>query len=318
MQNPRPLSDIDLRAAFDRTADDGADRAALVDAAVRRGLLLPGLDVEWDTVRSETASRMSAFGVPDEVLASLRPCARLVQDPGGTSRLGGRPRLDAATPWPHRGGRPLDHVAQVDLAALPPAAHALGLPRRGLLTYFHDLEAIERGFGGWGYEWPADLGASFLVVVEADTAEPAEWPSGIPVERRLEGFPVSPRLVADVKSVYAEAVPARMPAHVSNGLREHLGSRGPDHKVLGVGVELQGPPLTIFPTLGRNDSPPPGATDVRAASADEWRLVLQLDTEVGDGLAWVWSDTGLLYVGVRHDDLVAGRLDRCWAVVVGT
>jgi uncharacterized protein YwqG len=50
-----------------------------------------------------------------------------------------------------------------------------------------------------------------------------------------------------------------------------------------------------------------------AASAGDWTLLLQIDSEPRLGLEW--ADAGRLFYWIRKQDLAALRFDRCWAVL---
>jgi uncharacterized protein YwqG len=62
-------------------------------------------------------------------------------EPDGTavSRLGGRPVLPADVPWPTSNGRPLTHLATIDLSELPPVEGRELLPQSGFLAFFADF-----------------------------------------------------------------------------------------------------------------------------------------------------------------------------------
>ena len=60
-----------------------------------------------------------------------------------------------------------------------------------------------------------------------------------------------------------------------------------------------------------------GILDPRAAAldagADDWMLLLQLDSEEAEGM--MWGDVGMLYFWIRRTDLTDRRFDRCWVLL---
>lgn len=47
-----------------------------------------------------------------------------------------------------------------------------------------------------------------------------------------------------------------------------------------------------------------------ASDADQWRLLLQVDTD--DALSMMWEDGGLLYFWIREEDAAKGDFSRVW------
>src|SRR4029453_10774211 len=50
-----------------------------------------------------------------------------------------------------------------------------------------------------------------------------------------------------------------------------------------------------------------------AAIADDWQLILQIDSDIDVGMEW--GDVGRLYLSARKQDLIARRFDRCWMIM---
>jgi uncharacterized protein YwqG len=63
-----------------------------------------------------------------------------------------------------------------------------------------------------------------------------------------------------------------------------------------------------------DDSDDPRYEELLAGVAD-WRLLLQLDSEMGGDQEVLWGDVGRIYFWIRDEDLRAGRLDRTWTIL---
>lgn len=104
---------------------------------------------------------------------------------------------------------------------------------------------------------------------------------------------------------------------------EIFGERGREvmHQVGGFAWSIQGPVEAECVKFaehgpgrrGRQRDPHMYApTKEQRARAGEWRLVLQIDSDIEVGMQW--GDMGRLYLCARTDDLAARRFDRCWMV----
>jgi Domain of unknown function (DUF1963) len=93
-----------------------------------------------------------------ELEGARRPAIWFQRSPRSRSKLGGLPELPPGTPWPRQGktNTPLHFLAQIDLVSLPATPLVPGgptLPRKGMLSFFGDIEEemlwdgqeIERG-----------------------------------------------------------------------------------------------------------------------------------------------------------------------------
>jgi hypothetical protein len=87
--------------------------------------------------RAELVDLITAFGLPVALADQAQVGYALVAGGAGRSRLGGRPELPASMAWPVDEGRPLVHLATLDLRELPAAA--TGVARTTTLAFFADL-----------------------------------------------------------------------------------------------------------------------------------------------------------------------------------
>ena len=238
--------------------------------------------------------------------------------PGGRTRFGGAPLLPPRFEWPSYRRRPLDFLLQVDLAELRRLECAQTLPPSGLLTFFYDIEGQP-----WGYD-PADRAGSRVVLVE----------DGPLVETRpSRPRPLSPAGLRFWASSTVPAVGSRAydrleldgevpDAYVDFALdfeRQGYPARSGLHRFLGHSANIQGDmqleaQLVSHGLFCGDDR---GFRDPRAAAleagADEWTLLLQLDSE--DAAGMTWGDAGTLYFWIRRADLADRRFDRCWSIL---
>jgi len=126
-----------------------------------------------DRAAFESELKKRCPSVADAAMAALEPWVALEvastgEDvPVGASKLGGVPDLPADLEWPAWGGRPLDFLAQIDLAELEIET---GLPKQGLLLFFADT----LNCAGLS---PSDR-EGFRVLWTEDDVEPRALPGG--------------------------------------------------------------------------------------------------------------------------------------------
>jgi len=61
----------------------------------------------------------------------------------------------------------------------------------------------------------------------------------------------------------------------------------------------------------------PGAVELLEKAADEWLLLLQLDSDA-QGPDFCWEDDGRVYFSIRTSDLQMGIFDQAWLVLQTT
>lgn len=219
------------------------------------------------------------------------------------SALGGSPFLSPGQPWPLREGRPLDFLAQIDLAQLPSAIRLPNLS--GNLAFFYDSEDQP-----WGSD-PEDLGSAAIIFTLTGSGKIVTKPGTVPPSplRMPVGFVQSRELCiteAQEEKFYEyfrSLSPAEQDALSDTHDRFHESLSGYNR--------ILSPPNRI---QGDMDS------DLKIANTayglldeTEWTMVLQLDSI--NGLGWSWGDAGCLYFHLPSDDLAEGRFDRAWVVL---
>jgi hypothetical protein len=87
--------------------------------------------------RDELIVLLRAFALPEALAAHARWGVALLEGGSGVSRLGGR--LEIPGEWPEADGRPLTHLATIDLAELPDVEGRDVLPADGTIVFCADL-----------------------------------------------------------------------------------------------------------------------------------------------------------------------------------
>ncbi|BCX47433.1 DUF1963 domain-containing protein [Haloferula helveola] len=234
-----------------------------------------------------------------------KPFRSLDSLPPDSSCLSGAPLLDPSDSWPARAGKPLDFLARINLAELPPTS--MPRPESGLLSFFYDTD--EQPWGG-----EAEDRDGFVILYHPDPAKlQSVNPPGTgahPPLRKPVRFEVTPafspsREFEDAIHDLADSEDVTNAEEIDE-LYETLLESGPSdsHRVLSPPVPIQDDMTCELET----------ATRVHGLPADtEWQLLLQLDSD--PDLGWCWGDAGMLYFWIPRDDLAAARFDRCWLVL---
>jgi hypothetical protein len=238
--------------------DDGLrveDRAAIERLAVQRGL---------------THSRAR------EIAEDARWALMLEPDETAVSRLGGRPVLPADVPWPTAKGRPLTHLATIDLSELPLVEGRELLPQSGFVAFLAD-------FGDDAELWEPtrerENGVVRIVASEPGAAvhEP-EPPGRIAMPFRERRVTAQPRLQIREPRSHGEHVHAQLAAELAGGFEGV-------HQLLG--------------------HPPAVQEDPRE---DDDIALLHLTWD--EPLGFTYLDGADLLVFGAPDDIRAGRWDR--------
>lgn len=267
----------------------------------------------------------------DAVRGSLASAIALVlrdapaELPIAASRFGGDASVPQSFRWPERRGRPLDFLLQVDLRDVARIMPDVAAPRAGLLAFFYDIENQP-----WGYD-PADL-EGFRVVLfddrsdlQATAAPDRTWranPRAMHLISRLTiphlGSRAYERVIAPLKLTDNEF---DRYLKLDAQLQPEKAAKGPpgQHQMFGHPYLIQND-MQLEAQLVSNGvycGDPTGYQDPRRAeleaTADEWVLLLQVDSGEGAGIRSLdWGDIGMLYWWIKRGDLRDGRFDRVW------
>ncbi|TDC45459.1 DUF1963 domain-containing protein [Actinomadura sp. KC345] len=249
------------------------------------------------------------------VLALARPSLRLGTVGEVPVHLGGPPMLPPGEPWPRWNGRPLDFLGAIDFSGFACFGEVPGLPSAGKAAFYYASET-PRPWGdaaaqreGWRV-FTGDLeraappaGASTYPQTRLHAAPFLSLPSPQePAARRLEG-------------ACGGFLPVYEQLHAAWSQHAWLGDM-PAHQLGGWPSLVQRPigPDCLYATTGRPleslDLPPLSLEEQRAV--EEWRLLLQLDSD--HRLGWYWGDPGRIYFCTRPSE----PLEETWLTLQAT
>lgn len=234
------------------------------------------------------------------------------------SRLGGLPTLSRHHVWPSWREVPLAFLAELDCASIRQAGGPDWLPNNGMLFFFYHPDQET-----WGFD-PQDRG-SWAVIHDRNgrEQEPIEPPAAL--------APTFPEIAVDFRLVDSVPDPDRIskigPDAPSDAewddiyhARTRAFGNGPRHQISGFPIAVQNDNMELECQLASNGiyvGNPEGYASPEArmlsAAADEWRLLLQLDTD--DATDMMWGDVGTLYFWIRESDARAGNFAAAWMVL---
>jgi uncharacterized protein YwqG len=240
--------------------------------------------------------------------------AEACPDADAGSRFGGTALLPGGQAWPAtRAGRPLSFLAQVSTADIQVPAGVPDLPAGTLLAFFY--EAGEQQ--GWGFD-PGDRQFSVVIAVPAAGAVAVASPPG------ALAFPAYRMLPRTVTTIPDHGEPSLDEMNADYAVFRQLHADldrddvAPWHRMFGWPDLVQNP-MQLECQLAANGiylGDGKGYRHPRAAElapgAEDWLLLLQLDTD--DEIGWMWGDTGTIYYWIRRLDLLTARFDQAWMI----
>lgn len=281
---------------------------------------------EPHTTAEDYAERLRRAGLTSHVddlmdlaLTSIRLRSDPVEEaaaPLGGSRLGGHPDLPDSFPWPSFNGLPQSFVAQINLAEVHPFDTDQLLPSAGLLTFFYDSEQQV-----WGFD-PVDKGGWLVAYLPPETElvrrafPPSLSKAGIFNSVNL--CPETELMLAPWESLAVKRLGLtrdNFDAYADIVDNESDKHRGPRHRLLGHPDPIQGD-MQLECQLVHHGLPagnPENYLDQRVeglrATATDWQLLLQIDTD--DGANIMWGDVGTIYFWITRQDLAARAWRQC-------
>lgn len=248
-----------------------------------------------------------------------RAALHIVKTDGiASSQLGGDPGLSGDLEWPCRGDARLRFLARLSLTELQAIEAVPWLPQSGALLFFYDDDEQP-----WGFD-PADRGAwAVLHVPDA----PAAPPSLMPDSGSLSLLPFSPVAFRRIAVLPSGQRPEVEALDLSDDdfdkyfdIAEQSFGGLPKHQMLAFPSPVQGDDMELQCQLASNGvycgDPEAYATE-RArqlqAGAQNWRLLLQLDSD--DEIGTTWGDGGILFFWVEEAAARKGDFSNVWLVL---
>lgn len=280
-------------------------------SAVTAALAANGLTAYMDVLDrlALPSLRLTAIPTPDTAI------------PVGASRLGGLPDLPPERVWPAMNGAPMSFVGQVRLQDAHTLEGGDALPAGGLLSFFYD--ASQQTYGSD----PNDrAGFSVFYFTAADQprlAHEGAWPAALSTTARFTSatvtFASEPTYAQDLHAEFPDRqITPRDQQRFEAALATLSGapSMAPRHRLLGHPDTIQDD-MRSQCQLAANGVVDPSADPQRVATlmpgANDWRLLLQVDSDERFGMRW--ASAGMLYLWIRQQDLASAQFDKCWVVL---
>lgn len=237
----------------------------------------------------------------------------------GFSKFGGVPDVPADFAWPNWNDASLSFLAQIDMADISDHDVLLEQPKAGRLYFFYDQEQAT-----WGFD-PADRGSWRVVYAPAgvpvatmpppkDVAEEAIYD-----ECRIGFHPITTYPSFEDLKFDLMAVPDDVWDEVDEYRRKNFAAAA-FHQIGGWPDPVQNGEMEVQCQLAANgfylgDSKPIDDPKIGPLleTADDWQLLLQIDTD--DDLGMMWGDCGLLYFWVRKTDLAQLDFSDVWMIL---
>lgn len=255
----------------------------------------------------------------------ILPSIRLSTNPSyetaiqpGQSKFGGMPDLPPNVAWPEMNGAPMEFIAQIQLADAHAVDASKPLPAQGLLSFFYD--ASQQTFGAD----PKDRNGLKTLYFDqpASALKRTDLPTSLPAQGRSRvcsvGFSEELTLALQPKLEIASLQWSETDQqHYDAALQQLTGAQThPIHRLLGHPDTIQDD-MRIECQLAANGVADPGSAPDKVAQlatgANDWILLLQVDSDPNVGMNW--ANSGMLYFWIRRDDLASKRFDNTWVVL---
>lgn len=217
----------------------------------------------------------------------------------GSSRFGGDPDLPLWARWPSYEGVPMMFVAQINLEEVTAVGHPIGLPSRGQIYLFADVESGDMEPDCFRFIYVSN--PRWL----RRRASPARQSETVPPHRLI--FRASWDLQDAGDAAMGNAMDKfgeEYRALIGNFRGEHYYR----HQLLGYPRSIQGSTRSMAEAIrfgGDSDSLS------QADLTTRWQLLLQLDSDHPEhGPEFYWGDLGALTVWSFQDDFRTHRLGR--------
>jgi uncharacterized protein YwqG len=233
----------------------------------------------------------------------------------GQSKIGGRPDLPAKMDWLREGnGNSLSFIAQINFGELKEYNKTSELPNSGIIYFFYSAEQK-----GWGFD-PMDKDKFKVFYSDNnDNLIRKEFPFDLDEYSKYK----------PCKLTFANSV--SLPGWENEFVQENLKDKEIDayieimgvemcNKMLGYSDNIQGE-MELECQLVTNGLFCGNATGFDDSKrielekgADDWRLLLQIDSE-DDKTGMMWGDAGRLYYWIKEQDLKNLDFEKAWFIL---
>lgn len=275
---------------------------------LKNQFLSAGLSTFWADLGPY--SRNAIVMIPKETAETLIPV--------GASKLGGLPDLPPGTAWPQGNESAFSFIAQMNLEQIKPYDSDNLLPDKGMLYFFHDLEAE-----AYGYD-PKDKRGHTVLYFDGDLSglTRTQPPKPLSDDKRFDAAAV--RFYCEENLPHFFSSPFQKLSQFSRSdseaywaiVDEETGSYF--NKLLGHSDNMQGAMESVC-QLATNgiycDSSAHKDPRAEALEKDccDWKLLMQIDSN--DELGMMWGvNCGRLYLWIREQDLANRNFDNTWLI----
>ncbi len=287
----------------------------------------------YENLRELTREHLPA-SLADQFVDLARPAVRLRHADGATgSWLGGNPMVAPGTAWPHWNDVPLSLLLVLNVEDIRALKTDAPLPEVGILNFFY--EAAEQQ--AWGFD-PAHRDGWRVIWADPNDAESVAAPDGA---TRFERQCVTPEQILTIPDwedgplVHPASAPRprRWPwtrqdktpddtwdryTRFAEAWEESVGLQEVPYHQVGGWPRLQQSSIWRECHLSSQgvylgSGTPDLAEHQLTGGEEDWRLLLQLDTD--DALGWMWGDLGTLFYAARPDTPETDRWRDAWMVL---
>lgn len=293
------------------------------------------MDSLYDTLRDLARAHLPV-ALADSYVDAARPAIRMNHtSPATGSWLGGEAVLDPGTEWPRWGEQPLALICVLDVEELSGLQTDAPLPDRGVLNFFYESREQQ----AWGYD-PGHRDSWRVILADADRGEQVSPPPG------CEDFPrqyLVPEQVLTIPDIEDEPVthpsmevpgPRRWPwsrqqprevdatwerhEHFDEAWNRAAGREQVPYHQIGGWPRLQQGSIWRECHLASQGvylgSGTPDLTERHlTGSPEDWRLLLQVDTD--EDVGWMWGDLGTLFYAAKPAAPSPRRWQEAWMVL---
>ncbi len=281
------------------------------------------MELTWDADWKAQYDGAGLARVSNQLVSLARSSIRFVtgksndeEIPVGNTKIGGSPDLPQGVQWPEWKSEPLTFLVQINLKDIASLHAASELPPSGLLSFFYHHSQP------WGFD-PKDEGG-WRVIYSEDLIDLERMP--LPQE-----LPEEARFSAGTLSFFEElTLPSRrLMDYWDLGLTEQEERRYADfleliepdknrliNRILGYPDLIQGDIFFESQLVSHGIY----CGDAKAhlhpdygkwlPDAKDWRLLLQLDSEMDFGM--MWGDVGRVYFSMQKDALKNKEFEKAW------